>query len=77
MVIPKVIRDRAGLREGTSIEVELTEAGVVIRPTPMAVQIEARGNVHVLVPEEPVAGIGAEDVRRVTETLRDRPLRDG
>ena len=72
VVIPKSIRERAGLREGTPVEVTLTEDGVVIRPRTLQVRIETRGRIHVLVPEEPVARLDTEEVRRATEALRSR-----
>jgi AbrB family looped-hinge helix DNA binding protein len=78
LVIPKSIREAAGLRPETPLEIRLHNGRVEIEPAPVEVEIEMRRGVAVAVPVEPVPGVSAEEVeairRRVREEREDRAL---
>lgn len=72
LVIPKSIRQGAGLRAGQLLEVTLREGRVVIEPVPTPMRVERRGRVSVAVPTEPVEELTAEEVEDTLRSLRER-----
>lgn len=72
LVIPKPIRQRAGLKPGQPLDVSLHDGRVEIEPAPMAVRIEKRGRVAVAVPEEPLPPLTAEEVEDTRRQVRQR-----
>ncbi len=78
LVIPKPIRDAAGLRPGEPLEIRVHDGRVEIEPAPVEVRIEMRDGVAVAVPAGPVPAITAYDVeairRRIREEREDRML---
>ncbi len=71
LVIPKAIREAAGLGPKTPLEIRYTEGHVEIRPAPVEMRTEMRGKVAVAVPSEPVEPLSAEEVERVREEIRE------
>ena len=71
IVIPKALREQAGLRVGVPLEITLVNGVVEILPAVVATRIVDRGGLSVLVPEaaEPVT---AAAVRAVLEQVRGR-----
>lgn len=78
LVIPKSIREAAGLRPETPLEIRFHDGRVEIEPAPVEVRIEMRRGVAVAVPVEPVPTVGTEEVeairRRIREEREDRAL---
>jgi len=78
LVIPKPLRDAAGLRPELPLEIRLRDGRVEIEPAPLEVRIEMRHGVAVAVPAGPVPPVTAEDVeairRRIREEREDRML---
>jgi AbrB family looped-hinge helix DNA binding protein len=78
LVIPKPIRDAAGLRPGEPLEIRVHDGRVEIEPAPVEVRIEMRRGVAVAVPSGPVPTVTAEEVealrRRIREEREDRFL---
>jgi AbrB family looped-hinge helix DNA binding protein len=72
LVIPKEIRDRAGLQPGVPLRIAVREGRVEIEAAPVEVRIERRGLVSVAVPVEPTPELTNEDVTRVRDELRSR-----
>ena len=70
LVIPKAIREAAGLAPGTPLLVRHCGERVEIEPAPLEVEIEMRGRVAVAIPKRPVPRVTAEDVERVRRQLR-------
>lgn len=71
LVIPKALRQAAGLQPGVPLEVRVREGRVEIEPAPVEMRIEMRGKVAVAVPTEPVAGLTTEEVERVRREIRE------
>ena len=70
IVIPKAIREAAGLRPGTPVRFRLDSAGVLVEPEPLAVTFERRGTVVVAVPRTPVPVMSTDDVARSIDEVR-------
>jgi AbrB family looped-hinge helix DNA binding protein len=71
VVIPKKIRDAAGLKAGTELEVRLRDGRIEIEPAYLPVRLVREGTLLVAVPEIPVEPLTVEEVRAVQEAIRD------
>lgn len=73
LVLPKAIREQAGLRPGRPLIIRGDEEGVEICATPIKVEIvEAEDGLPLAVPKEPVEPLSAQTVREVLEAVRER-----
>jgi len=72
LVIPKTIREKAGLRPGEALEIRYRDGHVEIQPAPTPVRIEKRGRVAVAVAEERLPALSAEEVEQTRDALRNR-----
>jgi AbrB family looped-hinge helix DNA binding protein len=72
LVIPKMIRERAGLRPGIPLAITCEEGRIEIEPAPRAVTLVRKGSFRVAVPVEPGEPLTAETVERVRGELRER-----
>jgi len=71
LVIPKEIRQAAGLEPKMPLEILYREGHVEIRPAPVEMRTEMRGKVAVAVPTEPVTPLSVEEVERVRREIRE------
>lgn len=72
LVIPKEIRDRAGLAAGIPLEIVYRDGHVEIEPAPLEVRIERRGRVSVAVPVRQVPALTAAEVEQTRAEVRSR-----
>jgi AbrB family looped-hinge helix DNA binding protein len=72
LVIPKEIRERAGLAAGTPLEIVYRDGHVEIEPAPLEVRIERRGRVSVAVPVRRVPALTAAEVEHARAEVRSR-----
>ncbi len=70
LVIPKSIREAAGLRPETPLDIRYRDGRVEIEPAPVEVRIEMRRGVAVAVPGEPVPAVNTDDVEAVRRRIR-------
>ncbi len=70
MVIPKEIRQEAGLKPGMSIEVRWRDGRIEIEPAPLPVKLVRKGRLLVAVPQQDVSPLSVETVERTRRTLR-------
>jgi AbrB family looped-hinge helix DNA binding protein len=71
LVVPKAIREELGLRPGQEIEIRVRDGRVIeIEPRSVPMHVEKRGRVAVIVPEEPIPSMTADEVREVLERER-------
>ena len=70
LVIPKAVREQAGLTAGTPLTVRWREGRIEIEPEPLPVRLVRRGRLLVAVPDETRAALPAETVERTRATLR-------
>ncbi len=71
LVIPKAVRDAAGIQPGTPLEVRFRDGRIEIEPVPIEVSVEMVGGVAVASSREPVPVLPAEVVRSTRDRLRD------
>jgi len=72
LIVPKAVRQEAGIKPGMELEIRFREGRVEIEPVPREVRIERRGKVLVAVPDEPSEPLTEATVRKTLEELRNR-----
>ena len=81
LVIPKAVREKAGLSPSTPLDVRFhdgrveiepapVEVRVEIEPAPVEVRVEMRRGVAVAVPDRPVPTLSAARVEEVRRSIR-------
>lgn len=70
LVIPKELRQRAGIRPGMPLDVRLCEGRIEIEPATVPVDLERRGRFLVAVPRADVGTLTAEMVEETRDALR-------
>lgn len=71
LVLPKTIRESAGLYAGAELEVSLRDGDVIeLCPAPRAMRIEQRGHLFVAVPEETGPELTEDLVQATLDDLR-------
>ncbi len=71
LVIPKSIREAAGITATDQLEIRLLDDGAIeLRPRPNAMRIEERSGIYVAVPLEPGLPLTEEDVEATRRQLR-------
>lgn len=70
IMIPKALRERLGLRAGSTIAVTERDGVVELVPRPVDVEIVQRGRVAVLQPSDEGAPAGEDEVRSAVERSR-------
>jgi AbrB family looped-hinge helix DNA binding protein len=72
VVVPKPMREQLGLMPGQEIEIRVRDGKILeIEPISVPMHVERRGRVAVIVPDEPVPVMTADEVREVMERQRD------
>jgi len=72
VVVPKSIRDLAGLRAGTKLRVRWHDGSIELEPVPRRVRVEKRGRLTVAVPEEDGPELSGAAVNETLERVRAR-----
>jgi AbrB family looped-hinge helix DNA binding protein len=70
LVIPKDIRQQAGLRPGMPLDVRVREGRIEIEPAPLKVKLEKRGRLLVAVPQDRVRPLTHETIEETRRKLR-------
>jgi AbrB family looped-hinge helix DNA binding protein len=70
LVIPKEIRQEAGLKPGMVLDVHCRAGCIEIAPAPVPVKLVRRGRLLVAVPQKKVPRLSAETVERTRRALR-------
>ncbi len=70
VVIPKAVRDDAGLEPGTELEIEFRDGRIEIEPATVPMRVAGRGVDTVIEAEREMPVLTAEDVRSVLERSR-------
>lgn len=71
LVIPKSLRDAAGLKPDVPLEIRLRDGRVEIEPARVEMRIEMRRGVAVAVPTAPVPAVTAEEVETVRRSIHE------
>lgn len=70
VVIPKAVRDAAGLGPGTELEVEFRDGRVELEPASVPMHLVRRGSGVAVEPAADLPPLTVEDVRDVLEHIR-------
>lgn len=71
LVIPKKVRNEAGLSDGMPLELRVIDGGIELKPEPVPRSIEESGAFFVAKPLEKIPPLEAEIVRAVISELRE------
>lgn len=71
LVIPKAVRDAAGILPGTPLDIRFRDGRIEIEPAPLSVSVREVGGMAVATPLGDVPTLTAEQVTRVRDKLRD------
>lgn len=72
LVIPKAIRQKAGIAPGVELEIRCTDGRIELEPAPREIRIVKKGELYVAVPREPSEPLKAKTVRNTQEAIRGR-----
>jgi AbrB family looped-hinge helix DNA binding protein len=72
LVVPKKIRDAAGILPGSELTIRFTDGRIEIEPAPLDVRLIRRGSLTVAVPRRRVPPLTAEVVADTLDRLRRR-----
>jgi len=70
LVIPKEIRQQAGIRAGMSLNVRVKEGKIEIEPAPVNIKLERHGRLLVAVPQEPIPPLASQTVEETRRRIR-------
>jgi AbrB family looped-hinge helix DNA binding protein len=70
LVVPKAVREAAGLQAGTPLSITVTATGIEIAPAPRAVRVVQKGRLTVAVPLEPAPTLSTAAVRDTQAAVR-------
>jgi AbrB family looped-hinge helix DNA binding protein len=76
LVVPKTIRDAAGILPGAEVEIRVADGRIEIEPAPLEVRLAKKGSLTVAVPRKRVAPLTQETVKRTLDSLRRRGARE-
>jgi AbrB family looped-hinge helix DNA binding protein len=77
LVIPKAVRQEAGLRPGMVLEVQVREGRIEIEPAPLPVKLVRKGRLLVAVPRHSLGALTAAQIEEARRALRrERVPRD-
>lgn len=70
VIIPSDVREKAGLKAGTPLQVVYRDGRIEIEPLPRAVRIVRRGRLSIAVAEDAAEPLTNEQVRETLDDLR-------
>lgn len=72
LVVPKRIREEAGISPGSELTIRVTDGRIEIEPAPLEVRLVKRGRLTVAVPRNRVSPLTGETVSRTLDQVRRR-----
>lgn len=72
LVVPKKIREAAGIKPGSELTIRVEDGRIEIEPAPLEVKLVKRGSLTVAVPRKRVTPLTTEAVGRTLDRLRRR-----
>jgi AbrB family looped-hinge helix DNA binding protein len=72
LVVPKKIREAAGILPGSELTIRVVDGRIEIEPAPLEVRLVKRGSLTVAVPRKRVTPLTPEAVERTLDQLRRR-----
>lgn len=77
LVIPRAMRERAGLKPGTELNLEYRDGKIEVEPVRQHARLARRGSRHVLAAPAGVPSLTNEQVNRIIEEVRDERVAQG
>jgi len=75
VVIPKSVRETAGLKPGSELQVEYRDGAIVIEPAPLKVNLVRKGSLLVAVAPRGTPRLTNEDVTKAIREVREERSR--
>lgn len=72
LVVPRVIREAAGIAPGAELEIRVKDGRIEIEPAPLEVKLVKRGGLTVAVPTRSVPPLTDADVAETLAAVRRR-----
>jgi AbrB family looped-hinge helix DNA binding protein len=72
LVIPKKIREAAGIRPGSELTIGVADGRIEIEPVPLEVRLIKRGSLTVAVPRKRITPLTLDEVGQTLDRLRRR-----
>ena len=72
LVLPKAVREEAGILPGMSLRVSVREGRIEIEPAPRQVRIVQKGPLRIAEPLEEGPALSGETVEQVRREVRER-----
>jgi AbrB family looped-hinge helix DNA binding protein len=72
LVVPKKIREAAGISAGAELEIRVADGRIEIEPAPLEVRLVKRGSLTVAVPRKRVKRLTPEAVAQAVVRVRHR-----
>jgi len=72
LVVPRALREAAGIAPGTELEIRATDGRIEIEPAPLAVTLVKRGRLTVAVPAVSVPPLSQAEVAAALDVGRRR-----
>jgi len=72
LVLPKAIREEAGIAPGAELEIRVKDGRIEIEPAPLEVRLVKRGKLTVAVPARAVPPLTQAEVAETLAVLRRR-----
>lgn len=70
LVIPKALREAAGITPGAPLEIRFRDGRLEIEPEPVAVELVEKEGLLVAVPRDSTTPLTADDVRATLDRVR-------
>ncbi len=76
LVVPKGIREAAGISPGSELMTRVTDGRIEIEPVPLEVRLVKRGRLTIAVPRKRISPLTGDTVRETLDRLRRRGSRE-
>jgi AbrB family looped-hinge helix DNA binding protein len=76
LVVPKKIREAAGILPGSELTIRVVDGRIEIEPAPLEVRLVKQGSLTVALPRKPVTPLTPETVGQTLDRLRRRGAGD-
>ena len=76
LIVPKAIREEAGVLPGVPLRITLHEGRIEIEPAPRKIRIIEKGGLHVAIPQEESTTLTEDTVHKTLHQIRNRRAKD-
>lgn len=76
LVVPKAIREAAGISAGSELTIRVADGRIEIEPAPLEVELVKRGSLTIAVPRKPARSLTEREVAETLDAVRRRGEKD-